>query len=147
MGQISNEVEKVKWEAGSLLNNIKNTAGDVFDSVVGKGEAGVNAVLKYDVTGIDANQVPSMQTAINTYDSTADTAQAFSGEYADGVKKFVVGVTVACGNVISMLLAFNDQLDEVKTAYEKKDETVKSDLVSQAGELESAFQRYKQDKH
>ena len=79
--------------------------------------------------------------------STADTAQAFSGEYADGVKKFVVGVTVACGNVISMLLAFNDQLDEVKTAYEKKDETVKSDLVSQAGELESAFQRYKQDKH
>lgn len=153
MGQISSEVEKVKWEAGSVLNNLKNNASDAFDAVVGKGESAVGAVLKYDVVGINAEKVPDMQKAIREYvanldkhlaevNQNADTAQAFSGKYATGVKKFVAGVTAACGAVISMLLAFNDQLEEVKAAYEKKDETVNSDLEKQTGELESNFKRY-----
>ena len=155
MGQISNEVEKVKWEAGNVLNNFKNNASDMFDAAIGKGESLLGGVLKYDVVGINAEHVPAMQEAIRTYvnnlkehlkgvNEKADTAQAFSGEYATGVKNFVTAVTVACGAVISMLLAFNDQLEEVKQAYAKKDEKVKSDLDSQAGELESAFQEYKE---
>ncbi len=153
MGTLSTAAQKVAWDVNSTIQSLTSNAQSLFESVIGRAGAAAGAILQGDVVGINGAQVPAMQQAIREYvdklnqhlqevKTTADTTQAFKGEYAASVTAFVEAVCTACECVISNLLKFNQKLDEVYKAYQEKDTTMASDIKSQAGELEGSFQRY-----
>lgn len=84
----------------------------------------------YDIVGIDANKVDSMRESIRTYvknietyldgvDPLADANGAFRGEEVQtAVRKYIDTCKEYCKNLSSNLLAFSDQIGDVKNQWQ-----------------------------
>ncbi len=84
----------------------------------------------YDIVGIDANKVDSMRESIRTYvksietyldgvDPLADANGAFKGEEVqEAVRKYISTCKEYCKNLTSNLLAFSDQIGDVKNQWQ-----------------------------
>lgn len=148
------EGQKLAWNINSEIDSIASNLGDMFDSLVGGASAAVGDLLAgTSAVGINVNEIPNMQAAIKDYvkkleahlekvRTDADTKQAFKGEYAIAITKYVESITLACGCVTSQLLKFSDQLKDIKEAYEKQDVELATKIKGTAADVEGSYQRY-----
>lgn len=153
MSTLQNMVSGIQSNINSTLQNIMSGAQDTFNSIVGGITSTVSGLYSGDVVGINIEQIPPMQEAIRKYveaidehlkevNTNADTSNAYKGEFATAIKSYVEAVCSACGALTSNLLEFNAKLDEVRQKYQAHDEDLKSQLSSQASEMNSSFKRY-----
>lgn len=102
------------------------------------------------VVGINANQIPNMSQAIDTYindvkavlaklNSDVSTSEAFKGDYATAVKKYVAAVEQVCNTVVGEMASFKTKLEEIKTAYATKDKDIGSTIESSSSSLLSNY--------
>lgn len=155
MGTWKNAVEQVQATAvqganlvvsgfEQIVRNISNGAAGVAGSIWNSGST---------VVGINVNQIPSMQQAINTYvqgltdhlqeiNSQLNTETAFKGEYATAVQEYVQAVSTACQNVVSQLKAFNEELTKVQDAYTAYDKQLSQSISGSSKEVSQAAQAY-----
>ncbi len=157
MGTLSTAAQKLQWDVNSTITNAKNRFSDLCDSIKGRFRAIQGSVLNGDVVGINVDEIDNMRQAIRDYvnalekhlqqvKTDADNTNAMRGDYATEVRGFIEAVCETCEEVISYLLAFSDKLVEVKEAYAKKDETMASDIRTQAGDLRSSQEKYTEQK-
>ena len=149
---LNQDAVKVAAEASGIINDVKTQSNSVYSDIIGS----VNNLQQFwhtTTVGINIDQIPIMKNAISLYvdrlnnhlnqvKRDADTSQAFKGDYARAVRSFVDAVCNSCANIISNLLAFNDDLDKVMEAYRQKDESMASEINSTAGNVDSAFTNY-----
>ena len=102
------------------------------------------------VVGINANQIPNMSQAIDTYindvktvlaklNSDVSTSAAFQGDYATAVKKYVGAVEQVCNTVVGEMSSFKAKLEEIKAAYTTKDKDIGSTIEGSSNTLLSNY--------
>lgn len=156
MGMWSENSQKVDMD-GVLQNlRIPNETGNVYFAVGDGPRKSLDSVFsmssRFNVIGINANEVPNMQNAIRTYiDEVKQTVAkldaldptiAFKGEYANAVREYVEAVKYACSAVTSQLLAFNDQLTAIQNAYAVNDAQLRGNVSSWAQGTRETFTEY-----
>lgn len=122
----------------SQRENSRTPANDAT-SIVNKAVSSLTGE-KYSVVGINVNQIDNMREAIRQYVSeiknhldgieplaNADNAYK-SEEVQRAVRDYISKVKQYCLNLTSQLLAFSDQLVEVKYAYLSKMSNIASDF-------------------
>lgn len=149
------ELQKAKQFVGTTFNSGKRAITDFFNGTVQKKVAEVGSFFKNGTTvvGINVGQIPTMKTAIREYVGTVESALAelknydptvaFKGdEIVPALQGYIDAVIETCGAIVSNMLAFNDQLTEVETAYKNKDNTAASTIKSSAESTRSAYTKY-----
>ena len=149
------ELQKAKQTVVTKFNDGKRVISDFFSGTVNKKVSEVNSFFKNGstVVGINVNHIPQMKTAIRGYVSDIERALgelknydptvAFKGdEVVPALQAYIEAVIETCGAIVSNMLAFNDQLTEIETAYKAKDETAASTIKSSADSTRSAYTRY-----
>lgn len=118
-----------KFTTESLSNRTGRESGASSISGRSGGFLGMGA-SGYDIVGIDANKVDSMRESIRTYvknietyldgvDPLADANGAFKGEEVqEAVRKYISTCKEYCKNLTSNLLAFSDQIGDVKNQWQ-----------------------------
>jgi len=150
---LAQTVQSIRQGLTSEVRDIASSLSSKLSGIVGGISARVGSLIEGDVVGINEAEIPTMKTAIQTYvdalsehlkeiNAAADTSGAFKGQYADAIKEYTTAITTVCDAVISQLLKFRDQLDEIAEAYVANDESLASGVNAQASELSSAYQRY-----
>ena len=153
MGTLRTTFGNIGFSVSQGLDMVRSTFSTWIENILGTAQAGMESLVSGDVIGIDTTQIPTMQAAIDTYisdlndqlatmEETAETSDAYKGQYAASVSEFIAAVKTCCYNVISQLLAFKDQLTEVQAKYEENDTSLASDISGQAGEMSSMYQAY-----
>lgn len=152
----------VGFGVGQFFDNMGSSLSSICSNVIGDVTSTAQGLFGGDVVGIDANQIPQMTAAINTYiktltdqldlmESNAKTDQAFKGQYAQSVSEFVTAVKACCNAVISQLHAFEDQLDNsysgqasttIAEQYKETDSSLATDISTQSDELKSQYETY-----
>lgn len=149
------DVQKVKSEATKTIRSKTSAASDYFESLINSAESKVGELTNggFSVIGINAGEITSMKTAVDTYVSNlrahlkqvavdADTSGAFRGTLETDIKDYVRSITVACERSISQLLAFRDQLDEIQAAYNTQEEQMSGAIKETTANVEGQFQEY-----
>ena len=97
------------------------------------------------VVGINAQKIPAMIEAINTYVNkvknhldgikpTADANGAYKGEEVQkAVENYVNKVKEYCFNLTSQLRAFNDKLSDIASAYDKNKRKLAENINADTG--------------
>ena len=127
-----------------LVRNIAGGAAGVGSSIWNSGST---------VVGINVNQIPQMQEAVNNYvqklsdhlneiNSSLNTDMAFKGQYAAAVTEYVKAITQACQSVISQLKAFNDELNRVQEAYTQYDVKLSQNISNSSQEVAQSASAY-----
>lgn len=153
MATLQNTIEGIKSDLVSSVKTFGNNVQDVLNSIVGNVTSAASGIYGGDVVGINVDHIPTMQQAIRDYvaaidqhlkevNAQADTSNAYRGEFATAVHTYVEAVCDACGALTSQLLKFNETLEQVKASYTAQDDSLKSQLGSQASEINSAFTKY-----
>ena len=125
---IDQNTQKVSWDVGTNINQASSGASNVFSDLATNGGSNIIETMgKYNLVGINANQIDDMRFAIRVYveniethlnqvlDFASDT-YAFKGQYAEAIKEYVQAVCDVVKSLTSQLLAFSDKLVEVKAA-------------------------------
>lgn len=149
--EINSGVNSLKSNFNALKNNVQskisiNTSRtrDMISSYFNNG---------YTVVGINAEKIPAMKTAIEGYVTTINNELAklnnynpevaFKGsEIVPALKEYIEAVKELCGNIVSHMLAFRDQLDVIYTAYTTRDANTASSLRTEATNAREAQQAY-----
>lgn len=149
------ELQSAKTWVSNKIGNAGRTISDFFSGTAKKTVSDVNSFFKNGTTvvGINVNAIEGMKQEIRDYVKGIDTALAelknynpevaFKGEtVVPALKQYIEAVIETCGAITSNMLAFNDQLSDVQTAYLKKDEAAASTISKSAESTRSAYQRY-----
>ena len=153
MGTIATNIQGLAWDVQSAFNNVASGFQSSVDGIIGTAGATIGGIISGDVVGININQVPNMQNAIREYvnninqhlatvNQFATTENAFKGDYAVAVTQFVQAVCTACENYVSQLLQFSDKLGHIAEKYQEHDQELKSNIGTQATNMESAYTKY-----
>ena len=155
---IDQNTQKVSWDVGTNINQASSGASNVFSDLATNGGSNIIETMgKYNLVGINANQIDDMRFAIRVYvenieshlnqvvDFASDT-YAFKGQYAESIKEYVQAVCDVVKSLTSQLLAFSDKLVEVKAAYEQKDINLASSINAATSNTQSGVNRYEESK-
>lgn len=147
--------QTVKTWMNNKLGNISRAVQDFTGGLAKKTVAEAKSVLNNgsSVVGINVNAIEGMKTEIREYVNkiNAELAElknydpevAFKGEaVVPALKQYIDAVIESCSAITSYMLAFNDQLSEVKAAYEDKDKVAGSTITKSAGSTRSAYTKY-----
>lgn len=157
MGALS-EYQAANVTANASAASSQGAIVDSYSSVetasvnVGEGIMG-NVLAGLDLTvGLNTDKVPAMKTAIDNYVGNIDTVlnrldalsanDAFGPNVGACVATFVSSIKNSCTSINSNLLAFKDDLDAVKLAYETKgtnDTTTVNTTSSNISETASTY--------
>lgn len=155
---IDQNTQKVSWDVGANINQASSSTSNVFSEMSASGTNDIISTMnKYNLVGINANQIDDMRFAIRVYveniethlnqvlDFASDT-YAFKGQYAEAIKEYVQAVCDVVKSLTSQLLAFSDKLVEVKAAYEEKDMNLARSINAQTTNTQSGVGRYEETK-
>ena len=155
---IDQNTQKVSWDVGANINQASSNTSNVFSEMSSGNSASIiDTMSKYNLVGINTNQIDDMRFAIRVYvenieshlnqvvDFASDT-YAFKGQYAESIKEYVRAVCDLVKSLTSQLLAFSDKLVEVKAAYEEKDINLASSINSATSNTQSGVNRYEESK-
>ena len=155
---IDQNTQKVSWDVGSTINQASSNTSNVFSEMSSGNSASImDTMSKYNLVGINANQIDDMRFAIRVYvenieshlnqvvDFASDT-YAFKGQYAESIKEYVQSVCDVVKSLTSQLLAFSDKLVEIKVAYEEKDMNLARSINAQTSNTQTGINRYEETK-
>ena len=150
--------QKVSWDLGTNINQASSSASNTFSDMASNSSSNViESMGKYNLVGINANQVDDMRFAIRVYVenieshlnqvvSEAEDTYAFKGQYAESIKEYIQAVCDVVKSLTSQLLAFSDKLVEVKEAYQERDINLTRTISSVASNTQSGVNRYEETK-
>jgi len=149
------ELQRAKQTVVSKFGDGKRTISDFFSGTVSKKIADASSFFRNGVTvvGINVGEIPEMKKAIRGYVEDINKALenlknydpkvAFKGDVlVPALEGYIDAVIKTCGAVTSNMLAFNDQLTEVQTAYANKDKSASSAIKQSAESTSSAYTKY-----
>ena len=153
MGTLRTTFGNIGFSVSQGLDYIRSSFSTLLENILGTAQAGMESLVSGDVIGIDSTQIPAMQQAIDTYisdlndqlatmEESAETSDAYKGQYAAAVSEFIAAIKTCCYNVISQLLAFKDQLTVVGEKYVDNDTSMATDIGTQTSEMSSMYQAY-----
>lgn len=117
----------------------RTAAGETITGTINNGFLGIGR-SEYSVVGINVNGIANMRTAIRNYvseiethigniEAAANANNAYRSEdVQNAVSIYIEKVKSYCINLVSQLLAFSDQLEEVKAAYMAKMSNISSNI-------------------
>jgi len=154
-GTWGTDIQKAQNMLSVGFSNIKRGANDGL-SKIKRNISEVSSFFKNGgttVVGINVNKIPDMKKAISDYCKEVDDALknlknydpkiAFKGTEIEPILvKYVEAVTEACQAVVSNLLAFNDQLDQVVAAWTAKDTANASEISKSVESARSQYGKY-----
>lgn len=149
-------------EGNSTINSLKATFNAVKNNVQSKISINTSRTRDmissyfnngYTVVGINAEKIPVMKASIETYVNAINVALAelnnynpevaFKGsEVVPALREYIEAVKELCGNIVSHMLAFRDQLDVIYTAYTTRDTTSANALKAEATAAREAQKAY-----
>ena len=150
--------QKVSWDLGTNINQASSSASNTFSDMASNSSSNViESMGKYNLVGINANQVDDMRFAIRVYVenieshlnqvvSEAEDTYAFKGQYAESIKEYIQAVCDVVKSLTSQLLAFSDKLVEVKEAYQERDINLTRTISSVASNTQAGVNRYEETK-
>lgn len=149
------ELQSAKTWVGNKIGSAGRTISDFLSGTTKKVVSEVGSFFKNGTTvvGINVNAIEGMKTEIRNYVNDINTALselknydpkvAFQGEQiVPALQQYIDAVKETCEAITSNMLAFNDQLSDVQTAYMKKDEAAASTISKTAESTRSAYQKY-----
>lgn len=149
---VANTAEAIGQGAKGIVEDVSAWCNNLVADV----GAAITSSFSGDVVGINANEIPNMISAIDSYISAVNgqldkltekantsTAKAMQGEYAEATKQYIQAAAKTCYNIVTQLKYFQDKLNAVKAAYDKKDQNMSSTINSSKSEMESSWTEYK----
>lgn len=152
-------VSKAQLSANTTLSQNLGKATNVYGDIYTGAEEDIDTLVAtafnklrstgFDgVTGLEINQVTTMQRAIDTYVNgiqqalsplnAADARKAFGDQMDKSIENFVMAVKRSCEGVITNMNAFKKDLEEIKKAMQAKAQTVNTRVNSISTNLNSS---------
>lgn len=153
---IDQNTQKVSWDVGTNINQASSGASNVFsDLAINGGSNIIETMGKYNLVGINANQIDDMRFAIRVYVenieshlnqvlSEAEDTYAFKGGYASAITEYIQAVCDVVKSLTSQLLIFSDKLVEIKEAYQEKDINLTRSISAVANNTQAGVNRYEE---
>ena len=151
---IDQNTQKVSWDVGANINQASSSTSNVFSEMSASGTNDIISTMnKYNLVGINANQIDDMRFAIRVYVENieshlsqvlaeAEDTYAFKGTYAKSIVEYVEAVCDVVKSLTSQLLIFSDKLVEIKEAYLEKDINLTRSINGMTGSTQSGVNRY-----
>ena len=135
---VGNNIKSFLESAWGAVSGLSSNIGSFVANIWGGGFAGVSNfdALKTAVT----NYANKVQEIIDEYDTSADLEQTFQGKAGEEMTTFITATKSLLDAYVRLVNKWNDELDDAYAKYQAGDQTLQSNVASDAQAVEQAAQ-------